>query len=396
MLGVAVRIAERMGIHSEAASAKYPPFEIEMRRRLWWALSLFDTRIGMLADYKNLGLAPTWDCKPPLNVNDSELWPDMKELPTVADQQKPSEAVFAVVRAVLGDAIRYADFHLDFSGAAYKGFAKKMELSTLEQTVEDRYLKRCDSENPLHLITTWTARAFLARCRLMEYYSLHGSACLQPTESQRDASMGYALSYLESDTKMAASPRLRGYDWLLRMYFPLPGYIHVIYDLRTRPLSKHADRAWEVMGANCDGRMRLLDDMNNPRFKSLAALILLAWEACVASHRDVHREAPTPPRLVSRIQAARAQRDVEVAQEGGGDEARREGAVEPAAEGRTVDPGDLTMIDPSTAMPMGSVDAEFFQYGMDWQSGSSNMMDMFGDAQLNWAAMSWDLGERQQ
>jgi len=45
---------------------------------------------------------------------------------------------------------------------------------------------------------------------------------------------------------------------------------------------------------------------------------------------------------------------------------------------------------------MGAEDSEFFQYGMDWQPGSTHLMDMFGDAQLNWAAMGWELGDRQQ
>jgi hypothetical protein len=52
MLGVAIRIAQRMGIHSESALAKCTVFEAELRRRLWWSLVLFDTRISEMADHK--------------------------------------------------------------------------------------------------------------------------------------------------------------------------------------------------------------------------------------------------------------------------------------------------------------------------------------------------------
>ncbi|KAK9386689.1 hypothetical protein V1515DRAFT_603556 [Lipomyces mesembrius] len=66
MLGVVMRIAHRMGIHSESACVKRTAFEAEMRRRLWWSLKLFDTRIGEMADYNTVALAPAWECRIPL------------------------------------------------------------------------------------------------------------------------------------------------------------------------------------------------------------------------------------------------------------------------------------------------------------------------------------------
>jgi len=97
MLGVAIRIAQRMGIHSESALAKCTAVEAEMRRRLWWSLILFDTRIGETANSKTTTLDPTWDCKIPLNVNDSDLRPEMKGPPAI--QGKSTEAPFAIVRS---------------------------------------------------------------------------------------------------------------------------------------------------------------------------------------------------------------------------------------------------------------------------------------------------------
>lgn len=52
MLGVAIRIAQRMGIHSESALSKCTVFEAELSRRLWWSLMLFDSRISEMADHK--------------------------------------------------------------------------------------------------------------------------------------------------------------------------------------------------------------------------------------------------------------------------------------------------------------------------------------------------------
>lgn len=73
MLGVAIRIAQRMGIHNEASNATCAALEAEMRRRLWWSLVIFDNRICEMFDYRKATLAPTWDCHVPLNLSDFEV-----------------------------------------------------------------------------------------------------------------------------------------------------------------------------------------------------------------------------------------------------------------------------------------------------------------------------------
>lgn len=124
-----------------------PALEAEMRRRLWWSLMLFDTRICEMADYKAMMLTPTWDCRAPLNVNDFDLQPEMKDPPAV--QGKSTEAIFAVVCSEMGEFVRHSAFHLDFISPALKTVAKAVqrgpvpeggELVTLEKTIEDKYL----------------------------------------------------------------------------------------------------------------------------------------------------------------------------------------------------------------------------------------------------------------
>ena len=197
MLGIAIRIAQRMGTHSETANCAYGTLEAEMRRRLWWSLILFDARIGELADGKTATLLPTWDCRTPLNVNDSELRAEMKVPP--ANQSRPTEALFAVVRSVMGEFIRHTNFHLDFTNPAlkpidktkqYNSSSEKSEILELEQLAQEKYLRFCDEENPLHFMTIWTVRGYLARYRLVEFYSQCSTEAAHPTEARRDAALG--------------------------------------------------------------------------------------------------------------------------------------------------------------------------------------------------------------
>lgn len=44
LTGLAVRIAQTLGIHRDGSHFGLPPFEIEMRRRLWWQVCILDAR----------------------------------------------------------------------------------------------------------------------------------------------------------------------------------------------------------------------------------------------------------------------------------------------------------------------------------------------------------------
>ena len=296
-----------MGIHSEPALAKCTPLEAEMRRRLWWSLVVFDTRIGEIASSKTVSLDPTWDCKVPLNVNDSDLRLEMKEPPPI--QERSSEALFAVVRCELGDFVRHTAFHLDFTNPALKPIARHHhnnptlqgdELVKLEKAIEDRHLKFCDQDNPIHFMTIWTARANLAKCRLLEHHSKFSSSNACRTEAQRDAATSHALRFLECDTKIMASPLTKGFRWLNDFYFPFPAYIQILQDLRRRPMSGHAHEAWETISDNHEAWFNTQYRDCGSFFQIFAKIVLDAWEAYeTASTRS--RVALTPPRIVSSI-----------------------------------------------------------------------------------------------
>ena len=312
MMGVAIRIAQRMGIHSESALAKCTVLEAEMRRRLWWSLILFDYRISQMSISNSTTLDPTWDCKIPLNVNDSDLRPEMKAPPAI--QGKSTEALFAVVRSEMGEFMRHNEFHLEFACPALKPIAKRFqnglapdcgEMIKLEEMVEDQYLKFCDQENPIQFLTIWTTRSYVAKCLLLEHQSKSGSSIRQ-TEAQRDAATSYALRALECDTKVMTSTLTQGFRWLNILYFPFPAYFQLVQDLRRRPFSEQAEKAWEIMSDNYqtwfDSKGQpWLDPKSgdeSPFFQMIAKLVFQAWDACETASKQL---GLTPPRIVSSI-----------------------------------------------------------------------------------------------
>ncbi|CAK7564564.1 MAG: hypothetical protein SEPTF4163_002458 [Sporothrix epigloea] len=79
--GLAIRLAQSMGLHRDGAHLRLSPFDTEMRLRLWWHLCVLDSRAP-----EDQGLQPNsaiTGCKlrQPGNVNDAQLYPGMPQLP---------------------------------------------------------------------------------------------------------------------------------------------------------------------------------------------------------------------------------------------------------------------------------------------------------------------------
>ncbi|CAG7949912.1 unnamed protein product [Penicillium nalgiovense] len=305
MLGVAIRIAQRIGIHNESLYGKCSALEAEMRRRLWWSLIIFDNRICEMSDYKTASLAPIWDCRVPLNVSDFELQPGIKAQP--APSNRPTEMLFAVVRSELAEFVRHSAFHLDFTNPFVNTIAPRStakdeaeRLVALEKTIEDNYLAMCNPENPLHFMTIWTTRGHLAKNRLLQHYSKYSAASIKQTDTQRTVGISHALRMLECDSNLMKSPIIKRYLWLVDFHFPFPAYIHLLQGLKQRPAEGNADQAWEVMSKNYEARIMDAKEDNRPFFIVFSRIVLQAWESREQVARQ--QEIPlVPPLIVSDI-----------------------------------------------------------------------------------------------
>jgi hypothetical protein len=96
LIGIAIGIAFKIGLHRDGTNLRLPPFQIEMRRRLWWQIYILDTSIAEECGESPRILKSWFDTKLPLNVNDASLDPDMRELPESTSEK--TEMLFILMR----------------------------------------------------------------------------------------------------------------------------------------------------------------------------------------------------------------------------------------------------------------------------------------------------------
>ncbi|KAL2069447.1 hypothetical protein VTL71DRAFT_14126 [Oculimacula yallundae] len=390
MLGIATRIAQRMGIDKEAVLVKKTPLEAELCRRLWWGLVLFDGRVGEMAGARAATLNPIWDCKVPLNVAEADLRPQMKDSPQALSTS--SDSIFAAVRSEVADFVRFSKWHLDFSSPALLPVALEhrrhpvtegSEMGSLETLIEEKYLAVCDPEIPLHFMTIWTARGLLAKCRLLEHYSKASSMPRAQADTAREAAFLQAITMLECDTKLNDSPLTLGFRWMVNFYYPFPAYIQAIQNLKRQPLSPLAKRAWEALNDNYDAHHSMASLHDGMFYNILAPVTLQAWAAREEISIQMGEPSATP-RIISHIRHVLQQR------------------AQPSEAIHQQSVPDMDMNAFSMSAPM-NFDQNMF-FGMGGQQsfpapgpwGSPDIMGMpplnVDPNQLDWSSMDWNLG----
>ncbi|KAJ4290258.1 hypothetical protein N0V90_010473 [Kalmusia sp. IMI 367209] len=383
----------RMGLHSESVNSEHTALEAEMRRRLWWALVLLDARVSEMSGFKCPILTPGWDCKPPSNINDFDLGTEMTTPPS--RHENITEATFTVVRSEMADFVRYSGFWLDFTNPCLKPLACRLPdasspngdvLAALEKMVQERYLKFCNPENPLHFMIIWMARGYVAKNRQLAHYARHAQAPAKQTEVQRDMALGYALTLFECDTKLLTSPLTKRFVWfsMTILQFPFQAYIHVVQDLKRRPVGKYAARAWKVMSDNYTVRFTNWVGHENPLADIISKIVLQAWAARKVALPQSSETEPIP----SIVEAMGQRRSRGMPPES-------QVPKLPSWLEQTMKNDDSWMPMPMPApMPMSMDFGQFNQgYGSAWADPLSTVPDpMTADTamdQVNWGNMDW-------
>ncbi len=83
-----------MGLHRDGELLGLPPFETEMRRRIWWQIILIDTVYALMSGLGQSLLPRSWDTRQPNNIHDADLYPTMT---TLQPRNGPTDMIYCLV-----------------------------------------------------------------------------------------------------------------------------------------------------------------------------------------------------------------------------------------------------------------------------------------------------------
>lgn len=294
LCGIAVRLAQRMGLHSEDEQ-HLNPFDVQIRRRVWWHILLTDNFAAQQAGTTVATIpADLWDAPRPLNIDDSDLWPNMTESPR--EKNAATDMMIFLVR------VEITSFRAKLSTTWERLTPEGLEaaLKQLEDTVEGKYLRYCDVTDPAHYLIMVGTRAAMLNARLRTRLSRMKAGTA--TTAERKEIFSLALKILDHDVALTSSPLTARYSWQWQAFFSWEPLICALKEMCQEQEPMQLDTAWEKIERVFAGHPNILTPSRSIEV-ALGRLTLRAWEltlqrssgsraepACVAALKEAFKK----------------------------------------------------------------------------------------------------------
>ncbi|KAL9115660.1 MAG: hypothetical protein Q9227_000028 [Pyrenula ochraceoflavens] len=313
LTGIAIRNALSLGLHRDGEQFNLPPFEVEMRRRLWWMIITLDTRSSEDhgADYAIF--ETQYDTKIPLNLNDEDISPDDKEAPK--ERLGCTEMTFNLIRFEVGVTMRrLASSSLGEvrgEGSNAKSLDEKEKLiETCHQRIEERYLQYCDMNVPIFWVTATVGRLIMAKMWLIVHHPFQRDS--RPISSDiRDRLFLTSVEVIEFSRLLEVNESTAKWGWHFRTYMQWHAVAFVLAELCVRNLSPQVDRAWRAVdsvygvwessiskgkkGMLWRPMQKLMARAQQTRQRQLREKDVLSWSTPNGSAQQTSSETPRGP-----------------------------------------------------------------------------------------------------
>ncbi|KAK3942155.1 hypothetical protein QBC46DRAFT_380753 [Diplogelasinospora grovesii] len=278
LLGLAVQLGKGLKLHRDGDGRTFPPYEAEMRRRLWWSLVILDVRGVEDRGTEAIIAGDSYNTAMLTNINDADFGPGSRV--PLAGVEGPTDVTFALCSAMSsGFFLTFGD-PSEFARATATHGATQLAAFSFQQTehglikhvqkLEALFIERMD---PSHLVSTITATvvrivtlklwlslqypfqvvrpaanttAPLPRSSTSGSTAATSAANARPRVS-REGMLRTALAVMELAEAEQRAPGSERYGWWTKLYVQWHPLAVALAELCAQPVGELADRAWQVV-----------------------------------------------------------------------------------------------------------------------------------------------------
>ncbi|KAI1422984.1 fungal-specific transcription factor domain-containing protein [Xylaria sp. FL1777] len=303
--GVTVRVAQKMGLHRDGELLGLPPFETEMRRRIWWQIILIDTVYALMSGLGQSLLPRSWDTKQPNNIHDADLYPTMT---TLQPRSGPTDMIYCLVcyemakmmmdtpnleAVILGNEIGLPD------RAPPEEMEKaRRRILELDKSIGNILDNHCDpSMGPIHGLAAETRYMLISKCQEL----------ICPAKEQPEACEPSFLSFLFVSIFLLRLPFPR-FVYTSRLLHNLISrgriemLVYMTGQLSERTTGNLVERAWAVIEEHYQFHRELIT-LSNKTHLALGVLVVRAWKARETALRKTTGSTPATPDYIVKLRA---------------------------------------------------------------------------------------------
>jgi hypothetical protein len=247
MTGLLIRMAQYLGLQRDGAHFEHlTPFEVEMRRRIWWGIVMLDIRASEDQGTELMLGSGSFDTKIPLNINDADIDSETRETP--AERNSTTDMSFARINYGIGEMTR------KLMVAATRDDAislpnQSLLLNEMFQRLEQDFLPfATEPKNTLYRVGVIIAHLVMAKMTLIVYLpTLFSSPSEQFSDEIRTKLLVSAIEVAEYNHALNAEQAFRKWRWIYQTYTHWYAIVYLMIEISRRPWSPIVERAWVAL-----------------------------------------------------------------------------------------------------------------------------------------------------
>jgi hypothetical protein len=370
LTGTAVRIGQCIGVHRDGESLGLPPFDAQMRRRLFYQLLPLDGIASQIAGTGAFTMPETWNTKPPLNLNDDQIWPGMTYTPE--EQTGATEMIFCLSRICVGKHFATAGNPVSRTGLGQFNNYHDAEnaINRAENELEEKYIRYCDVVDPLHLLSMAMARSGITAMRIR--IRLPKAKNNTATDAELRDLFQLAQRTLDTDAAAYAHAHMTKFRWHVKPFFLWGTWDSLIFVL-TSLWTKHdiltameTGSVWDKVEKVYHNHEELLEP-KRALYLALGRLTLKAWDVCFDPTREFDPPFITNLRSMQKNMRAGGQNSRNAL----GETSSAMSIDSPSAGDISASMGDVS----ETSRPSADFDVDFDILATDWMFWDSLIKD---------------------
>lgn len=247
MTGLVIRMAQALGLQRDGSHfAHLTPYEVEIRRRVWWAVCMLDVRSSEDQGADLTIAHGSFDTRLPLNINDADIDLTTKEMPK--ETEGLSDMTISLVSCCQCDVTRR------MMAVSLKGGVDSLDeqaalLDEMQETMERNYLRYSNaSGNIAYWAEVIVMRLVMAKMTLLTYLPvLFSSPNKHVSDEIRTKLFVAALEVAEYNHALNAEQACRQWRWIFQTYSHWHAIVYLLLAAAQRPWSPLVERAWVAL-----------------------------------------------------------------------------------------------------------------------------------------------------
>ena len=247
MTGLVIRMAQYLGLQRDGTHFKHlTPFEIEMRRKIWWAVCMLDVRASEDQGTDLTITSGSFDTRIPLNINDVDIDPETKMMPT--ERVGVTDMSFARIFFGIGDIMRQMMALSVRDGVAGLEDQSRL-LNEIYQKFEQGYCQyTTESGNIAYWVGVTIARLTMAKMTLIIFLPVLFSSPSEHTSDEvRTKLLVSAIEVAEYNHALNSESGCRQWRWVFQTYTHWHAIVYLMIEISRRPWSPIVERAWVAL-----------------------------------------------------------------------------------------------------------------------------------------------------